>query len=110
MPVIAKKTKREGDELLFANSETFNIGNNDDKYVSVCTERPDEDGNKKMYIYDCPIEDFRQYFLMNYCFTTHKSQGESIIENYTIYDWKYMCKKIKYTAVSRAKKCEQVCF
>jgi hypothetical protein len=110
MPVIAKKTKRQGDELLFANSETFNIGNIDEKYVSVCTERPDEDGNKEMYVYDCPIEDFRQYFLMNYCSTTHKSQGETIIENYTIYDWKHMCKKIKYTALSRAKKCEQVCF
>ena len=110
MPVIAKKTGHDGDEILFANSETFTIGNIDDKYVSVCTQRPDEDGNKEVYVYDCPIEEFRQGFLMNYCSTTHKSQGETIIENYTIYDWKYMCKKIKYTALSRAKKCEQVCF
>jgi hypothetical protein len=110
MPIIAKQTKRDGEELLFANSETFVIGDIDDKYISVYNERPNENDVKEMYVYACPIEEFRDYFLMNYCSTTHKSQGETITENYTIYDWKYMCKKIKYTALSRAKTCEQVCF
>ena len=61
-----------------------------------------------MYVYDCPIEEFRDYFLMNYWSTTHKSQGETITENYTIYDWKHMTTKIKYTALSRAKNYKQV--
>lgn len=110
MPVIAKKTKHDGGELLFANSETFTIGDIDSEYISMYNERPDENGEKEMYVYSCPISEFREYFLMNYCSTTHKSQGETIVENFTIYDWKAMCKKIKYTALSRAKCVEQVCF
>ena len=61
--------------------------------------------------------EFREYFLMNYCSTPHKSQGErpqsqgnTIIGNFSIYDRKASCKKIKYTALSRAKCMEQVCF
>jgi hypothetical protein len=110
MPIIAKKTKHDGDGLLFANSETFTIGDIDAEYISMYNERPDENGEKEMYVYACPISEFREYFLMNYCSTTHKSQGETIVENFTIYDWKAMCKKIKYTALSRAKCVEQVCF
>jgi len=85
LPIIAKKTKRDGDNLLFANSETFSVGNIDDEYISVYCERPDENGEKEMYVYDCPTEEVGDYFLMNYCSTTHKSQGETITENYTIY-------------------------
>jgi len=35
MPVIAKKSKRDGGNLIFANSETFNVGNIDHEYVYV---------------------------------------------------------------------------
>jgi hypothetical protein len=110
LPVIAMKTKHDGDNILFANSETFNVGNIDNEYISLCCERPDENGEKEIYIYDCPIEDFRDYFLLNYCSTTHKSQGETITEEYTIYDWDGMTTKIKYTALSRAVKYENVYF
>ena len=110
LPVIAKKSKRDGDEILFANSESFVVGNIDKDFISIYNERPNEQGVKESYIYDCPIDEFRQYFLMNYCSTTHKNQGETITENYTIYDWKVMSEKIKYTALSRARCCEQVSF
>ena len=110
LPVIAMKTKHDGDDVLFANSETFYIGEIDNEYISLYCERPDENGEKEMYIYDCPIEDFRDYFLLNYCSTTHKSQGETITEEYTIYDWDCMTTKIKYTALSRAVKYENVYF
>lgn len=110
LPVIAMKTKHDGDEVIFANSETFNVGEIDNEYISLYCERPDENGEKKKYIYDCPIEDFRDYFLLNYCSTTHKSQGETITEEYTIYDWDCMTTKIKYTALSRAIKYENVYF
>ena len=110
LPVIAMKTKHDGDNVLFANSETFNVGEIDNEYISLYCERPDENGEKEMYIYDCPIEDFRDYFLLNYCSTTHKSQGETITEKYTIYDWDCMTTKIKYTALSRAIKYENVYF
>jgi hypothetical protein len=75
-------------ENMYAHGCT--VGNIDDEYISVYCERPDENGEKEMYFYDCPVEEFRDYFLMNYCSTTHKSQGETITENYTIYDWKHM--------------------
>lgn len=110
LPVIAMKTKHDGDDVLFANSETFNVGEIDNEYISLYCERPDENGEKEIYIYDCPIEDFRDYFLLNYCSTTHKSQGETITEEYTIYDWDCMTTKIKYTALSRAIKYENVYF
>ena len=110
LPVIAMKTKHDGDDVLFANSETFYIGEIDNEYISLYCERPGENGEKEMYIYDCPIEDFRDYFLLNYCSTTHKSQGETITEEYTIYDWDCMTTKIKYTALSRAVKYENVYF
>jgi len=110
MPVIAKKSKRDGGNIMFANCETFNVGNIDHEYVSVYNDRPDDNGDKEVYVYDCPIAEFRDYLLMNYCSTTHKSQGETITEKYTIYDWKHMTTKIKYTALSRAKIYEQVSF
>ena len=110
LPVIACKTKRDGDEILFANSESFTVGNVDDEYITIWNERPDENGEKEIFMYDCPIEDFREYFLMNYCSTTHKSQGDTITENFTIYDWKHMSEKLRYTALSRATRLEQVSF
>jgi ATP-dependent exoDNAse (exonuclease V) alpha subunit len=110
MPIIAKKTRREGGEILVANSETFNIGNIDETTISLYTQRPDANGEKYLYIYECLIEEFNKYFLINYCSTTHKAQGETITENYTIYDWSFMCEKIKYTAMSRAKNCDQITF
>jgi hypothetical protein len=111
LPVIAMRTKWDTEEgLLFANSETFEICDIGDDYVSVYNERPDDNGDKEIYIYNCPIEDFNKYFVMNYCSTTHKCQGETITENFTIYDWNAMDTKLRYTALSRAKKVEQVCF
>ena len=111
LPVIAMRTKWDTEEgLLFANSETFEICDIGDDYVSVYNERPNDNGDKEIYIYNCPIEDFNKYFVMNYCSTTHKCQGETITENFTIYDWNAMDTKLRYTALSRAKKVEQVCF
>ncbi len=35
LPVIAMKTKHDGVNILFANSETFNVGNIDNEYISL---------------------------------------------------------------------------
>ena len=40
---------------MFANSETFNVGNIDDEYVSVYNDSPDDNGDKEVYVYDCPL-------------------------------------------------------
>jgi ATP-dependent exoDNAse (exonuclease V) alpha subunit len=111
LPVIAMRTKWDKEDgLLFANSETFEVCDFGDDYISVYNERPDENGEKERYVYNCPIEEFNKYFVMNYCSTTHKAQGETITENFTIYDWDAMDTKLRYTALSRAKKVEQVYF
>ena len=109
LPMIAMRTlfDKEGN-LLFANSETFNICLIGDEEIGLYNERPDENGNKEPYNISIPIEDFNKYFLMNYCSTTHKTQGETITENFTIYDWDAMDTKLRYTALSRAKKIDQV--
>ena len=110
LPIIAMRTlydKTEGG-LLFANSETFNICHIGDEEIGIYNERPDANGEKEPYSISIPIDDFNKYFLMNYCSTTHKAQGETITENFTIYDWNAMGTKLRYTALSRAKKIEQV--
>jgi len=110
LPIIAMRTlydKTEG-ALLFANSETFNICNIGDEEIGIYNERPDAKGEREPYSISIPIEDFNKYFLMNYCSTTHKAQGETITDNFTIYDWDAMTTKLRYTALSRAKKIEQV--
>ena len=109
MPIIAMRTKWDKEEgLLFANSETFNICHIGNEEIGIFNERPDENGEKEAYNLSIPIEEFNKYFLMNYCSTTHKAQGETITENFTIYDWDAMDTKLRYTALSRAKKIEQV--
>lgn len=109
MPIIAMRTKWDKEEgLLFANSETFNICCIENEYIGIFNERPDENGEKEAYNLSIPIEEFNKYFLMNYCSTTHKAQGETITENFTIYDWDAMDTKLRYTALSRAKKIDQV--
>ncbi len=56
------------------------------------------------------INDFHKYFVVNYAATTHKSQGATITKEINIFDWNMMTLdlRIAYTAVSRAKTCEQV--
>ena len=58
------------------------------------------------------FEDFHKYFVANYCSTTHKSQGATITEPIIIWDWEKMKdeKNVGYTALTRAKKLEQLSF
>jgi hypothetical protein len=51
-----------------------------------------------------PIEKFAEYFVVNYCSTTHKCQGETYTEKVILWDWERMKrnKKIAYTACSRS--------
>jgi hypothetical protein len=55
---------------------------------------------------------FHKDFVVNYVSTTHKSQGITIDSDINIFEWDLMKdmggKNICYTAVSRAKKCEQI--
>jgi DNA replication protein DnaC len=51
-----------------------------------------------------PLTDFSQHFYPAFCITVHASQGCTINEPYTIYDWnsQFMDDRAKYVALSRA--------
>lgn len=106
LPLISRKTLLNGD--LIINNEKFILENYDNQYLYLFTERPDENGETYKHKIDININDLQKNFCLNYCSTTHKSQGETITEKYTIYDFNFMSKKCKYTALSRAKSAEQI--
>ena len=56
------------------------------------------------------FKEFHKNFMVNYASTTHKSQGATISRGINIWDWGTLCqdRRIGYTAVSRAKTCDQV--
>ena len=56
------------------------------------------DNNEKI---DIKLEDINKLFYLGFCFTTHRAQGETINEDYTIYEWEKMNKKLRYVALSR---------
>ena len=106
LPLISRKTLLDGD--LIINNEKFILENYDNEYLYLLSDRPDENGEEIKHRIDIKINDLQKLFCLNYCSTTHKSQGETIMENYTIYDFNFMSKKCKYTALSRAKRTEQI--
>lgn len=106
LPLIARKNISGGDFCI--NNEKFTLDFYDNEFIYLSSDRPDENGDIFKHKIDVKIEDIQKNFLLNYCSTTHKSQGETITENFTIYDFNFMCKKCKYTALSRGKKMEQI--
>jgi hypothetical protein len=104
--VIARKTVEGGNIMI--NSETYSVINFDDTHIYLYCERPDDDGEKVDHSIDVEINKFNELFALNYCSPTHKKQGATITENFTIYDWNQMNTKCRYTALSRARKPEQV--
>jgi hypothetical protein len=59
-----------------------------------------------------PLETVRKAFVYNYCRTCHSFQGLSVDKAITIYDWKceWASRKWIYTAVTRARRLDQVFF
>jgi len=92
MPVIARKNNKE---LNIFNNETFTIKaikQKDDVIVVVDEGREQE----------VPIAEFTKMFNVAFCITTHKSQGATFDEPYTIHEFDQFDKRLKYVALSRA--------
>lgn len=106
LPLIARKNLNGGEFTI--NNEKFIVDNFDDEYIYLSSDRPDDNGNIFKHKIDVKIDDIHQNFLLNYCSTTHKSQGETITEKFSIYDFNLMSKKCKYTALSRARNINQI--
>ena len=55
-----------------------------------------------------PLGKFTEFFRPGYCITTHAAQGATFDEEHSIYDWKRLCNRGKYVALSRGTKMENV--
>ena len=92
LPIISKKTIILDDEDV-KNNEEFKVLKVDDDIVKI--------KNDRMKI-NVTHEEFKKYFDLAYCLTTHKIQGTTINEEYSIYEFRYMNTKLRYTAMSRS--------
>lgn len=109
LPVIAYKTYRLEDySIYFANGERFIVSYFNEDIVSLYNERLDENLKPSLYTIEIPLEEFQNYFLLNYCTTVHKAQGTTITQPYNIYDWDKMSNRMKYTAITRAKELDLI--
>tara|TARA_R110002073_G_scaffold2643_1_gene17183 strand:- start:424 stop:4140 length:3717 start_codon:yes stop_codon:yes gene_type:complete len=102
-PVISRKTIDGGKTAV--NNEEFKILKIFDDRIILQSIRPD--GEHKITI---PFNDFVKQFLLAFCITIHKSQGQTFDTKITIHDWSHfrMSKRLKYTAVTRATKYENI--
>ena len=92
MPVIARKNNKE---LNIFNNETFIIKSiklKDDEILVA-----DEVSERTV-----PIPEFNRMFNVAYCITTHKAQGATFDEAYTIHEFEQFDERLKYVALSRA--------
>ena len=97
-PIIAKINNSK---LKLINNERYIISkiNIADKEITVKNDRNEVTINSS---------EFQKLFRVGYAFTTHSCQGMTINEPYTIHDFDRMHKKLKYVALSRATKKENI--
>jgi ATP-dependent exoDNAse (exonuclease V) alpha subunit len=98
MPIIAKINKQN---LEIFNNQRFTIKKIDKKNNIIIINN--EYGTKEIN-----IDDFSKYFIPGYSATCHSVQGLSISENYCIHEFNKMSIKMKYVALTRAKKLKQI--
>jgi ATP-dependent exoDNAse (exonuclease V) alpha subunit len=103
---IIKKVVKNTRELIVENVRQ--VVKRDDEGVLLT----DEDGNVVMHTITKTItiqaDAFQKLFRIGYAFTTHSAQGMSIDQPYTIHEFGKMDKKLKYVALSRATKYENI--
>ena len=99
MPLIARKN---GEDT--ANNEAFTLLEIDDEGTITAVSTRDGQDN----LVNITLEDFHKTFLMAYCVTCHKSQGDTIDGQIIVHDWGWMTKELKYTAITRTTKYEYV--
>jgi hypothetical protein len=90
MPLISRVNRKD---LQVLNNEMFECLEIEKETIKVLNEKKEIEISKK---------DFYKIFLPAFCITTHKSQGLSIDENYTIHEYNKFNNTLKYVALSRA--------
>jgi ATP-dependent exoDNAse (exonuclease V) alpha subunit len=92
------------EELDLYNNETFIIKEIQHSIQNVLLV--DESNEKRML--NIPFDRFQRLFYVAYCITIHKSQGTTFDFPYTIHEWAKYTNEMKYVALSRCTKKEQI--
>jgi hypothetical protein len=117
LPIIAHKNKKtnknsivddDEDEMEMVNNENFVIDECSNEWITATSKRINDDGEEYEHTITFLTTEFHSRFLLNYCSTTHKSQGATIDNNILIWDYSAMTKNLRYTATTRAKKLSQI--
>ena len=98
-PMIARMTEEKGKKLF--NNEDFKITSITEECVKLQSQNRD-------LIYEIPLKDLQSKFLVAWCLTTHKAQGQTIKQTIMIHNWLEMNNELKYTAMSRATNAKNV--
>jgi ATP-dependent exoDNAse (exonuclease V) alpha subunit len=72
--------------------------------VAVWLKRVKIDDDEKDEVIEFGHKFFLETFELAFCITVHCSQGLSIDEAYSIWEWEKFSKKMKYTAITRARR------
>lgn len=104
-PVIASRNFSKNKELMCVNSEQFIIRSVTEEALVVVSQRPEGE-----HVWELPTADFHKWFCLNFASTVHKAQGDTLEGAITIWDSAAMDARILYTAVTRAKKLDQIYF
>ena len=103
---IIKKVDKNTKEIVVENSREVPKKDKDGNEIK------DKDGNivmdKIIKTLKIKSDEFQKLFRIGYAFTTHSSQGMSIDKPYTIHEFNRMDQKLKYVALSRATKYENI--
>jgi hypothetical protein len=81
------------------NGETFIIVDYNDKIIKAKSNLNDN-------VLDIDVKDFQRNFFVSYYITSHRAQGQTFKEPYTIHEWDRLNNRSKYVALSRADKWE----
>jgi hypothetical protein len=104
LPCMAIKTNTKKETV---NNESFVVDDINNK-ITLSSIRINEDGEEYTHTIAIDAEEFHELFVMKYCSTTHKQQGDTIDKDIVIFDYNCMSKNLKYTAITRAKKLSQI--
>lgn len=91
-PIISK---RNNNKTGWVNNETGKVVRWNEKGVEVVSN---DDDKKKTFV---PLQHFQKFYLVNYCMTVDKSQGQTFTQPYAIHQWHRMCVNKQYVAISR---------
>jgi 5-methylcytosine-specific restriction enzyme A len=97
-PLIAKVNNGN---LKLINNERYIIKKVDNKTKEIIIKNDRNEIKIK-------ADEFQKLFRIGYAFTTHSAQGMSIDKPYTIHEFNKMDQKLKYVALSRATKYENI--